>query len=622
MNTQTTQSESFLIPLNLLIASPRNVRKTGGKNVDDLAASIRSVGLLQNLTVAIKGKKYEVLAGGRRLLALQQLHKARLIACDHEVRCEVRAADDATEISTAENELREAMHPADQFDAFKAMADAGNGIEDIAAKFSVSTLVVRQRMKLASVAPSLLKLYRDGKATLEQMAALALTDDQAEQVRVWKAGKEDWCRSPSRLREALTTNEVPASNKLAKLIGLEAYEQAGGAVRRDLFGGDTDCFIADAALLTQLADAAIQSKVLKVKKEGWREVEYREQWEWNESEKYRRLANAFREPTKAETATLDALAVQIHTLLNDGDGKARTTAKIATLRKQSTALRASFKVKLTAETKALALSVVHVDRNGVMQVERGLVTPAQFKALTTTGSTAKDGKIVTAEGTSVSVESATLSAALEQRLTEQRTMALRALWITNPRTALVETVHALAMANIYEDRFGPSSRSVLTVSASNSAHFTSDLTDTAAGRMIVEATDAVRAMLPKEPEQLRAWLNSDAVTIETLMQIQAVCTAESIDAVQAHTKGNNRNGAALSAADPIAKALGLNMADFFETTAETYLGSVSKAQIVAAVTEAKGAEAAAPLEKMKKSEAAAAAETLLQGSRWVPALIR
>lgn len=618
MNALNTQSETFLIPLSLLVASPRNVRKTRGTSVDDLAASIQSIGLLQNLTVAAKGKKYEVIAGGRRLRALQQMQKAKLIGADHEIKCEIRAVADATEISTAENELREAMHPADQFDAFKAMADAGTGVEDIAAKFGVSTLVVRQRMKLASVAPSLLQHYRDGEASLEQMVALSITDDQGEQERVWKSARDRWQREPRRLRDALTREEMQGNDKLVKLVGLDAYEQAGGAVRRDLFGDEDACYVADVALLKQLADASIQSKVLKVKKEGWRDVEYREEWSYEQSHKFQSLDQATRQPTAAERKKLDDLNTKVYALTEGDDPKAN--AKIKAFRDQIKAINAGLKVKATAEVKALALAVVFVAHDGKLQTVRGLLTPAQFKALTSDGSTAKDGKIVNAEGKSV--ESSPLSAALEQRLTEQRTMALRALWITNPRTALIETVHTLALDCYYDDRRGRSSESILTVSANDSAHFTSDLTDTAAGRIIADATEAVRAMLPKESGQLRAWLNRDAVSMEQLMQIHAACTAESIDAVQGYSKGHNRNGVALAAADPLAKALGLDMADYFETTADNYLAAVSKPLIVAAVTEAKGAEAAAPLATMKKSEAAAAAETLLQGSRWIPALIR
>jgi ParB family transcriptional regulator, chromosome partitioning protein len=49
---------------------------------------------------------------------------------------------------------------------------------------------------------------------------------------------------------------------------------------------------------------------------------------------------------------------------------------------------------------------------------------------------------------------------------------------------------------------------------------------------------------------------------------------------------------------------------------------VPKARIVHAVTEALGAQVAAPLLKMKKAEAVATAERLMAGKGWVPEPMR
>jgi hypothetical protein len=44
-------SDIISIPLNKLIRSVRNVRKSGGESIDDLASSILAHGLIHNLTV-------------------------------------------------------------------------------------------------------------------------------------------------------------------------------------------------------------------------------------------------------------------------------------------------------------------------------------------------------------------------------------------------------------------------------------------------------------------------------------------------------------------------------------------------------------------------------------------
>src|SRR5271154_2431700 len=159
-----------MIALTDLIPSPANVRKTGAANgIAELAASIEAHGLLQNLQVRTGASgKYEGVAGGRRLAALKLLAKRKALAKDAPIGCNVLSGEDAAEISLAENEMRQAMHPADQFAAFKALIDAGQGIEDVAARFGVTPTVVRQRMKLASVSPKLMALYRKAEMTLDQ----------------------------------------------------------------------------------------------------------------------------------------------------------------------------------------------------------------------------------------------------------------------------------------------------------------------------------------------------------------------------------------------------------------------------------------------------------------------
>lgn len=54
---------------------------------------------------------------------------------------------DATELSLAENVVRDDMHPADQFEAFRLLIDKGAPVEDVAARFGVTPTVVTQRRK-------------------------------------------------------------------------------------------------------------------------------------------------------------------------------------------------------------------------------------------------------------------------------------------------------------------------------------------------------------------------------------------------------------------------------------------------------------------------------------------
>jgi ParB family chromosome partitioning protein len=175
----------ILVPLSRLVLRPtgRNVRKTPRMSIPELAASIQRVGLLQNLIViaSADGEHYEVVAGGRRLAALKLLAKKHRISKEWEVPCLLVADGTARTASLTENVQREAMHPADQFEAFAALVAEGRPIEDIAADFSVTPLVVQRRLKLANVSPRLMADYRADAVTLDQLMALAITDDHAAQ---------------------------------------------------------------------------------------------------------------------------------------------------------------------------------------------------------------------------------------------------------------------------------------------------------------------------------------------------------------------------------------------------------------------------------------------------------
>jgi ParB family chromosome partitioning protein len=80
-----------MIPLNQLVASTANVRKTGAKTrIEELAANIAAIGLLQNLQVRpTENGTYEVIAGSRRVAALKLLSKQKTLAKDEPIACNV-----------------------------------------------------------------------------------------------------------------------------------------------------------------------------------------------------------------------------------------------------------------------------------------------------------------------------------------------------------------------------------------------------------------------------------------------------------------------------------------------------------------------------------------------------
>ena len=233
------------IPLLRLELSPDNARHTraDGTAQGELEASIAAHGLLENLVVHPlaatdgdgDGARYGVVAGGRRLAALEALARAGVVAPDHPVPCHVIAASAPRhELSLAENVVRVAMHPADQVEAFTRLAAAGSEASEIAHRFGVSERLVAQRLRLGAAAPELLAAYRAGDIGLECLTAFAATPDRARQLEVWERLQGQAHVYPHAVRRLLNEDRLAATDRLVRFVGIETYEAAGGAVTPDI----------------------------------------------------------------------------------------------------------------------------------------------------------------------------------------------------------------------------------------------------------------------------------------------------------------------------------------------------------------------------------------------------
>ena len=260
MNHIAPRAEPLIreVPLSRLALAPENVRKTPPDPQADaeLKASIAALGLLENLVVrtaapdpgslpgqAADGAEcYAVVAGGRRLMAMQSLVEDGVLDADHPVPCLV-AADGNTvgELSLAENVVRIAMHPADQVVAFTNLAGAGLSVATIAARFGMSERLVEQRLRLGNAAPELLEAYRANAIDLEVLKAFAVTTDRERQMAVWEqVSAQGYRPSAWQVKRLLTEERVPGASAIARFVGVEAYEAAGGQVLRDLFARDDE----------------------------------------------------------------------------------------------------------------------------------------------------------------------------------------------------------------------------------------------------------------------------------------------------------------------------------------------------------------------------------------------
>jgi ParB family chromosome partitioning protein len=607
-----------MIAQSKLIPSPRNVRKTRNKDLVGLTAHIKAKDILQNLVVTNELNKlgqptgrYFVEAGERRRRVLAALVKAKHFMKDHPVPCRVIDDVDAVDASSAENILREAMHPADEFEAFRDMVDAGRPVEDVAALFGVTPALVIRRLKLAALSPRLLTEYREDRATLEQMMALTLSDGHDIQEAAWFEAPV-YSRQPHSLRARIIADEQTSDSPLARFVGLDSYEVQGGRIRRDLFG-DEGGYLMDGALLQKLAEDKLveAAEVIRVN-EGWGWAEGRISFSYSDKAAFQQCYRRPKTLTEAEQVEVDRLTLAYDDVCDNADDE-EANAEAEALSEQIDAIsQADFSV---AEY-ALGGVVVSIDHAGQAIYQRGLLREDAAKALAV--ATKGDGGEA---GSSVVVlkSKAALSAPLMLDLTAKRTLALAAALLDHPTVALASMVHNLIVPLFFNQHWCESPVQIgFKANRTDAMRSAVDGPDTLAAQVIETEERSLRAVLPEAKEDLWSWLLDQDQMV--LMRLLTFAISKTLDAVQqAHeTAGRGR----LAAADQLASAIDLNMADWWNSTAEDYFARVSKPAILSAVTEGASAQAAENIARMKKPEMASAAERLLDGKGWLPAPLR
>ena len=378
------------IALHSLVPSPENVRKTPpeGAAFDQLKASIAAHGLLKNLLVRPQAAdtegetRYEVVAGARRLAALQALADEGALAPDHPVACHVVTdADNAAELSLVENTVRAAMHPADQVEAFAKLAGDGGTVAEIAARFGVSERTVEQRLRLGNAAPELLDAYRAGEMGLQCLQAFCVTADAKLQLAVWEELKaQHYGPSVWQVRRLMTEGRIPATAAIAQFVGAAAYEAAGGALTRDLFAEEDErgIWFDDPALLRRLALDRLETAAEELRTK-WSWAEARVEVEWSDTARFARIRPKPGEPTADEAKEVEQLTVRRDQLTElDDDAwtdEAETELERIEARLQEIERAVTARAVFRRKDREMAGAIVTIADDGTLHPIQGLVRP-------------------------------------------------------------------------------------------------------------------------------------------------------------------------------------------------------------------------------------------------------
>ncbi|WP_431068282.1 ParB/RepB/Spo0J family partition protein [Ralstonia holmesii] len=621
------QEQHIAVPLSRLVESEANVRKGAldANLVASLAATIAAHGLLYPLLVTEvkpKGKSkqatYAVAAGRRRFAALRLLRDEGKIDADYAVTVRVVADENAVELSAVEN-THQPMHPADEYECFRRMVDEGAGVETVAAHFGVSVAVVQRRLKLANVAPALIALYREGAMSLEQLMALTVSDDHAAQEQVWH-GTPAYQRAPAALRRALLGEASIASDSaVAEFVGRDAYLAAGGHEQVDLFT-EHGAYWADGALAHQLAEERLAQQAETIRaEEGWAWAVALVQPDYAALNAYGRAPRMLREPTEAEQAAMDALdqrqeaiEAQMEALeLSDDEGADEAYQRLSDELEGIYTERNEREAALETVADKTNVGVIVALRDHGVDVIRGAIRPEDRKAA------AKAARAQARHASTAANDDNCLPAMPEKlvrALTAQRTAALQAMLMENHHVAL--TALAFTLVTDLAPEVYYRCKSGVEVSAKSVAYSMHaadpSLEQSRAWQQIDAARAAWSERLPGEPDAL--WEHLLAMPQEDLIALLAHCTALTVDGIQSRSGEHST--------DALARAVNLDMADWWSATPDGYLCRVRKTDVLQAVSEAVSPAEAVPLASMKKGPMVEAAGRLLEGKRWVPPLLR
>ena len=468
--------------------------------------------------------------------------------------------------------------------------------------------------------------------TLDQLMAFTVNPDHERQEQVWEALKQHYSKQPYEIRRMLTEGAVRASDRRAQFVGLDNYVEAGGEILRDLFQTDDGGWLQDAALLETMVSEKLNEDAKAIRAEGWKWIEVAPDFPYGHTYDLRRIRGEAEPMSDEEEASYTSLKAEYEKLEDDYAEADELPEEVDTrLGEIETAMEAlqDRPIRFEADDYAIAGAFVSIDSSGNLRVERGYVRAEDEPAVETDeasdagGDPAVDDAIADSDEPAVDPDeeedddgTKPLSDRLVCDLTVHRTIALRNALAGDPQLAMLACLHTMVLQLFYH--YGQDSCIEITPKATHFGAQADGLGDTSYAQGIDQRIETWAANLPKAQEDLwDALIEWDSDSRDALF---AHCVSMTVNAVQ---EPHYRKPRALAHADVLAATLGLDMAKAgWSPTAESYLGRVTKAQIVAAVREAKGEKDAERIAGFKKPDMVAAAEELLAGTDWLPQPLR
>lgn len=194
------------LPIASIVPNPDQPRKTFAReSLEELAASIKSLGVMEPIVVRPHGGGYIIVAGERRWRASQLAG----LECIPAIIRDDLTERTAFELSMVENVMRVDMNPIEEANGYRTLLDAGLELETISERLGKSVASIRGRLKLLGLAPAIRDMVASGQLSAWDGAQLARvsTEGQFRVIRSLAAGELRHPNDLDRLVSIIQTQE-------------------------------------------------------------------------------------------------------------------------------------------------------------------------------------------------------------------------------------------------------------------------------------------------------------------------------------------------------------------------------------------------------------------------------
>jgi ParB family transcriptional regulator, chromosome partitioning protein len=229
MAKATIEQQFKMVPLKDIHPDPNQPRKFYNERaMQELAASVKSKGVLQPILLRPAKKGFNLVCGERRFRAAKDAKLTEIPAVIREL-----TDEEALELQIIENLQRKDVHPMEEAVAFKSLGEKFTP-EELSLRVGKSASYVAKRIKLNDLVPDVQEIFFGNHMTYSQALQLARMEPSVQKEilkdcgvpKNWKTRKEDW--QIDDIDWAISKKSFDLSRAIFKTNDPDLYPEMGG----------------------------------------------------------------------------------------------------------------------------------------------------------------------------------------------------------------------------------------------------------------------------------------------------------------------------------------------------------------------------------------------------------